>query len=289
MRRGWKIPALYLATTGQLAFGFVSHRLSTIATASSPASASSLSHLTGLDRTFDKSRDSSNTKTTFRNMSSEVVAGEDHGPKDQTWRSLLEVSMARSRRIRGSNYVQISTVNKDGEPRCRTVVFRGFLNNKNLSDDHPMSVLNGGQFDGKPCVMKMCTDLRSKKVDEVAHQPISEMVWWFPKTSEQYRVRGSLLLVGDESDDRNLQIARKEMWGNISDPARESFLDDKSPVPVGGRDEEGKVVPVPTNFLLMLLDPIHVDYLRLTGAQYRQIDERQPRDGASWSSKSVKP
>eukprot|EP00532_Pseudo-nitzschia_australis_P006620 CAMPEP_0168163340 /NCGR_PEP_ID=MMETSP0139_2-20121125/322_1 /TAXON_ID=44445 /ORGANISM="Pseudo-nitzschia australis, Strain 10249 10 AB" /LENGTH=222 /DNA_ID=CAMNT_0008080225 /DNA_START=330 /DNA_END=998 /DNA_ORIENTATION=- len=222
-------------------------------------------------------------------MSSEVVAGEDFGPTDQSWRSLLEVSAAKSRKTRGSNYVQVSTVNKDGEPRCRTVVFRGFLNNSNLPEDHPMSSVNGGQFDGKPCVMKMCTDLRSNKVDEVAHQPISEMVWWFSKTSEQYRIRGSLLLVGDESDDRELKIARKEMWGNLSDPARESFLDDKSPVPLGGRDEEGKVVPVPANFLLMLLDPMNVDYLRLTGAQYRQIDQRQSQNGATWSSRSVRP
>jgi len=228
-------------------------------------------------------------------MSSEVMTDQDFGPTDQTWRSLLEVSMAKSRKTRGSNYVQISTVSEDGEPRCRTVVFRGFLNNKNLPEDHPMSPQNGGNFDGKPCVMKMCTDLRSKKVGEVAHQPISEMVWWFPKTSEQYRVRGSVLLVGDDHDDRYLQIARKEMWGNLSDPARESFLDDESVMPIGGRDDEGRVVPIPGNFLLMLLDPTYVDYLRLTGAQYRQIDQRHKESDnddaleATWSSKSVKP
>lgn len=98
------------------------------------------------------------------------------------------------------------------------------------------------------------------------------------------------MLVGDESDDRALQIARKEMWGNISDSARESFLDDQEVLPIGGRDEEGKVVPVPANFLLMLLNPAYVDFLRLTGAQYRQIDERiHDADTPIWSSKSVKP
>ena len=114
-------------------------------------------------------------------------------------------------------------------------------------------------------------------------------VWWFPKTSEQYRVRGLLKLVGDDYDDKPLQIARKEMWGNLSDPARESFLDDESVLPVGGRDEDGKVVPVPANFLLMLLNPTYVDYLRLTGAQYRQIDQRENSQQSTWSSKSVKP
>jgi hypothetical protein len=98
------------------------------------------------------------------------------------------------------------------------------------------------------------------------------------------------MLVGNDDDDKALQIARKEMWGNLSDPARESFLDDESVLPMGGRDEDGKVVPVPANFLLMLLNPTYVDYLRLTGAQYRQIDQRvDDTQQSTWSSKSVKP
>ena len=234
-----------------------------------------------------------------RRMSSEVMENESFGETDQSWRSLLEVSIAKSRKIRGSNYVQIATTNENNEPRCRTVVFRGFFNN--LPENHPMT-LNGGYCDGKPILMKMCTDLRSKKVEEVAYQPISEMVWWFPKTSEQYRVRGPLSLVGDDNDDRVLQIARKELWGNLGDPSRESFLDAATTkIGSGGRDDEGKVVPPPANFLLMLLDPTYVDYLRLTGAQYRQIDQRrQSQHGGDdnddddksqpyWSSKEVDP
>ena len=95
--------------------------------------------------------------------------------------------------------------------------------------------------------------------------------------------------MGHDNNDRELQIARKEMWGNLSDPARESFLDVESVPTVGGRDQDGKVVPVPSNFLLMLLNPIHVDYLRLTGAQYRQIDQRDNTSQSTWSSQRVKP
>lgn len=145
----------------------------------------------------------------------------------------------------------------------------------------------------------MCTDLRSKKVAQSQEQPIAEMVWWFPKTSEQYRIRGKLILVGNESDDKTLTIARKELWGNLSDPARESFLgtlvpgeayvqqqDDNSQIPPGGRDQDGKPVAPPENFLLMLLDPTHVDYLRLTGDQYRQVDVHVQGD---WSLQRVNP
>lgn len=282
MRAILKAPTLYLATTGQVSLGFFSRQLpGTESTLNS-----SLSRLSGLTRTSY----SGNNSVNIRRMASEVMEDQEVGPTDQSWRSLLEVSIAKSRKIRGSNYVQISTVSKNGEPRCRTVVFRGFLRSSNLPEDHPMSPQNGGHFDGKPCIMKMCTDLRSRKVGEVAHQPISEMVWWFPKTSQQYRVRGSLLLVGDDNDDKALQIARKEMWGNLSDPARESFLDDESVRYIGGRADDGKVLPVPANFLLMLLNPTYVDYLQLTGAQYRQIDERVgDARKSTWSSKRVKP
>ena len=212
-----------------------------------------------------------------------------HSDADKSWRSLLEVSIARTRKNRGSNYVQLSTV-ENGEPRCRTVVFRGF---QKLPSDHIL--LN--ECDSLSATMKMCTDSRSKKVDQTKEQPIAEMVWWFPTTSEQYRIRGNLLLVG-EDDDKALTIVRKELWGNLSDPARESFLsavvpgeayeqEDASQIPAGGRDENAKPVPVPRNFLLMLLDPTKVDYLRLKGDQYRQMDSRETN--GAWTFQRVNP
>jgi pyridoxamine 5'-phosphate oxidase len=148
---------------------------------------------------------------------------------------------------------------------------RGF---QNLPANHALSNI----CDDASCIMKMCTAKDSQKVAQTQKQPIAEMVWWFPKTSEQYRVRGSLILIGNESDDIALVAARKELWGNIGDPPRESFLaigvvpgealpTPSSTIPEGGRGEDGKVLPPPDNFLLMLLDPSDCDYLRLTGGQ----------------------
>lgn len=249
----------------------------------------------------------SSTRTTSSlGMSTEVRSEQELGETSKSWRSLLEVSIAKTRRTRGSNYVQIATVDPgSGEPRVRTVVFRGFI--KDLPHDHSLN--NWCDADHKPCLMKMCTDLRSKKVEQTEQQPIAELVWWFPKSSEQYRIRGRLHLVGDDDvDDRALAIARKELWGGISDTARESFFgslipgmpyceelttdDNSKTVPPGGRDEEGKVLPPPRNFLLMILDPQEVDYLRLTGAQYRQVDKRgTSADDANkaWSWERVNP
>lgn len=210
------------------------------------------------------------------------------------WRERINGSIARSRKIRGGNYVQIATVDPETcEPRCRTVVFRGFLSPRPKEDG---SAADKGE---ESCVMKMITDLRSSKVGEASGHTspttsnTCEMVWWFAKSSEQYRVRGKLQFVGgDESDDFLVRM-RKEQWGNLSDMAREQFYwrdpsieyEPQVKVPEGGRGEDGKILPPPENFLLMLLNPTRVDYLRLTD-NFRQFDEFE---GEKWLEKRVNP
>lgn len=226
---------------------------------------------------------------------------DDENQTLKIWRKHLEVSIARSRKIRGSNYVQLATMDSQlTEPRCRTVVFRGFLS---LPEDHSLhlaSVTDRGQENLKlPCIMKMCTDGRSEKVNQTGP---SEIVWWFPKSSEQYRIRGEMLLVGSDdapSFDRHLLLARKEMWGSLTDASRESFLTLARPGDVfeppdsdpknrlmGGRDADGKVIqPPPDTFLLLLLVPKRCDYLNLT-TMYRQIDKIV---NGQWQSQRVNP
>jgi hypothetical protein len=89
---------------------------------------------------------------------------------------------------------------------------------------------------------------------------------------------------GAEDDDVKefLTEQRRQQWGNLSDMAREQFYWENpgepfvevpsAAVPAGGRDEDGKVLPPPDTFLLMLLYPTRVDYLRLSD-NYHQIDE----------------
>ena len=182
----------------------------------------------------------------------------------QGWRTRIETSIAKSRKVRGGNYVQIATVDGEGSPRCRTVVFRGF---------------QAMDPDGRVEALKMITDQRSEKVTHVAASSKCEMVWWFAKSSEQYRISGNLKLVSGEDANGYLVAARKQQWGNLSDTAREQFYW-KSPgvafggtpqVPAGGRGEDGKVLSPPDAFLLMLLVPQAVKYLRLTD-NWAQVD-----------------
>eukprot|EP00560_Eucampia_antarctica_P006074 CAMPEP_0197824892 /NCGR_PEP_ID=MMETSP1437-20131217/2090_1 /TAXON_ID=49252 ORGANISM="Eucampia antarctica, Strain CCMP1452" /NCGR_SAMPLE_ID=MMETSP1437 /ASSEMBLY_ACC=CAM_ASM_001096 /LENGTH=295 /DNA_ID=CAMNT_0043424697 /DNA_START=34 /DNA_END=921 /DNA_ORIENTATION=- len=213
------------------------------------------------------------------------------------WRDKIELSAARARKVRGGNYVQLATVDPQTmEPRCRTVVFRGFLQPQSSKDT----------INETSCVMKMITDGRSNKVEEISNRAkntsdveprTAEMVWWFSKSSEQYRIRGRLAFVGggdfENDKDELLSLARKQQWGNLSDMAREQFYwknpgtsyESQAEVPLGGRDDDGKVLPPPNNFLLMLLYPKRVDYLRLTD-NFRQIDEL---DSDTWSWERVNP
>ena len=196
----------------------------------------------------------------------------------KSWLERIETSIAKSRKIKGGNYVQIATIDENGSPNCRTVVFRGFLkynNDENIA-------------------MKMITDSRSEKVNQIKSSPICEMVWWFSQSSEQYRIKGTLKLVSNEPNElEEFQSARKQMWGNLSDPAREQFFwlqpgkeyEGNPIVPIGGRDSDNKVLTPPETFLLMLLLPSSVKYLRLKD-NYAQNDKLENN---TWISTRVNP
>jgi hypothetical protein len=93
-----------------------------------------------------------------------------------SWKTKIDISIAKSRKVRGGNYVQIATVDSDGMPHCRTVVFRGFVDVPS-----PVSL----QSTSPKCAMKMITDARSEKVSQILQSPSCEMVYWFGKSSEQ--------------------------------------------------------------------------------------------------------
>ncbi|MEL7008161.1 MAG: Npun_F5749 family FMN-dependent PPOX-type flavoprotein, partial [Cyanobacteria bacterium J06588_4] len=120
------------------------------------------------------------------------------------WRSPLSSAIHRNRSKPYSRYFQLATVTPDGYPANRTVVFRGFL-------------------DDEQNRLKIITDTRSAKIQDIEHQAASEICWYFTKTREQFRISGQLTLVTAQESDRNLQQARKVTWHNLSDSARSQF------------------------------------------------------------------
>ena len=166
------------------------------------------------------------------------------------WRSLLARALHKNRSLPYARYFQLATLHADGRPANRTVVFRGFLDNTNQ--------------------LKIITDSRSDKADQIDQQPWGEACWYFPNTREQFRLAGQLTLVVADYPDSALKDARQATWKDLSDAARLQFA---WPHPGKARVEEDNAFSPPppdpeqplANFCLLLLEPAQVDHLELRG------------------------
>jgi pyridoxamine 5'-phosphate oxidase len=193
------------------------------------------------------------------------------------WRSPLSRALHRNRALAYARYLQLATVGEDGRPANRTVVFRGFLDPGNQ--------------------LKFITDGRSAKVEQMQHHPWGEVCWYFPKTREQFRLRGSLMLVQAHQNDSALQAHRQQQWRELSDNARQQFVWPTPGDPRAAAESFAAVPPAlehpPDCFCLGLLLPTQVDHLELRGEPqnrtlYTQTENVQTGD-RHWISQSVNP
>lgn len=192
------------------------------------------------------------------------------------WRSPLARALHLNRSLVYARYFQLATIDSHGYPANRTVVFRGFLGETNQ--------------------IKIITDFRSQKASQIRDHPQGEICWYFPKSREQFRFRGSLTLVtanyasdqavNSSAEELNLQTARQQLWRHISEPARSQFLWDNPGELLRNNELTNEAIlpnfaahveapdslnPV-DNFCLLLFDPFQVDHLELrTNPQSRHI------------------
>ncbi len=189
------------------------------------------------------------------------------------WRSPLSSAIHHNRSKPFSRYFQLATVTSQGYPANRTVVFRGFL-------------------DDEDNALKIITDLRSAKIQEIEHQAIGEICWYFTKTREQFRITGNLRLITSKDSDTDLQQVRQATWYDISDSGRSQFawpdpaqpVADKSAFDISPLDPNTPL----DNFCLLLLIPNKIDHLQLRGdPQQRCIYTLENQK--TWSTQSVNP
>ena len=189
------------------------------------------------------------------------------------WRSAIAHALHCNRSLVYARYLQLATVQANGRPANRTLVFRGFLEDTNQ--------------------LKFITDTRSAKADQIQQQPWAEVCWYFPNTREQFRITGCLTLVGNDDLHQDLQPARISIWQELSDAARLQFA---WPHPGKPRVEKPEafappapepVQPLP-NFCLLLLDPVQVDHLELRGEpQNRKFYHRD--ENQKWFCEEINP
>lgn len=188
------------------------------------------------------------------------------------WRSILSAALNRNRNQPHSRYFQLATVQTDGYPANRTVVFRGFFADTNQ--------------------LKIITDKRSQKIDQLNHQAWGEVCWYFTGTREQFRLAGKLTLVDENHPHTDFQLARTSTWQDLSDNARVQFAwaypgEKRADPEAFCPSQPDPVNPLP-NFCLLLLDPVKVDHLKLRGEpQNRWLYIRDDSD--NWSSLEINP
>eukprot|EP01025_Chloroclados_australasicus_P026996 TRINITY_DN26794_c0_g4_i1.p2 TRINITY_DN26794_c0_g4~~TRINITY_DN26794_c0_g4_i1.p2 ORF type:complete len:194 (-),score=14.78 TRINITY_DN26794_c0_g4_i1:187-768(-) len=178
------------------------------------------------------------------------------------WKSSLLQSLDTNRSLVYARYFQIATLRPNGVPANRTVVFRGFL----------------GESDS----ITFITDSRSKKVEEIAHNPFGEICWYFPNSREQYRISGELKVIDESYDNEDLVRARQNTWRSISENARKQFLWPHPGLPREPNDEDKYDPPaLPQNsnvvhdFCLVVMEPQDVDHVLLFTNQRFQYSKEQ--------------
>jgi pyridoxamine 5'-phosphate oxidase len=190
------------------------------------------------------------------------------------WRSSIARALHRNRSLPSARYVQLATVDRSNRPRNRTVVFRGWR--------EPESQL---QF---------AIDLRSAKAQDLLTglNHWAEICWYFPKTREQFRISGELLLVTAESTLERDCKARQAAWQQLSDGGRISFAwpmpgADRSPDPAAFNPPAPDGKQPLANFCLLLLAPKLVDHLELRGEPQNRYSYESI--GSDWVMRQVNP
>ena len=109
------------------------------------------------------------------------------------WRLAIKSSNNKEGKSVSKRWIQIATTSKDNLPRLRTVVFRGW------------SEVNS---------MLIYTDRRSEKINDININNNVEILWLFPKSKTQYRLKGETYEIKE-----NIRF-----WDNLSENSKTTWF-----------------------------------------------------------------
>ncbi len=188
------------------------------------------------------------------------------------WRSSIEAGLDIEPNQVTTRWVQLGTIGTDGWPAVRTLVFRGFL-------------------DDRRDPIQFAVDRRSAKVDQIQINPRAEACWSIAPARSQFRIRGELALITAEEANSELQRARKNLWTSLSPGSRLLFgwpqpgapradpIEFETPPPSEGEP--------PATFALLLLYPATVDHLDLNEVPHRR--RHYWKVDSTWSAVEINP
>ncbi len=181
------------------------------------------------------------------------------------WRPLLRGARQREGRSPQARWLQLASLGRDGAPRVRTLVFRGWAG---------------------PQQLDLLTDGRSAKAAELKLEPRVELCWLLPKARCQFRLRGQRLQLAPEAT----LAARHQHWQQLNPGARalwgwphpgDSF-EAAGPFP----EELPDGTPLPDTFELVRIELEQVELLELTGHPHQR---RRWRADQGWAEERLNP
>ena len=110
-----------------------------------------------------------------------------------SWRQRLKSSQSKEGKLASNRWIQLANVSKKNEPRVRTVVFRGWIDNS---------------------TMIIYTDKRSQKYIDLETNNNIEVLWLFFKTKSQYRFKGKVSELKDND----------KYWENLFDRSKNQWF-----------------------------------------------------------------
>ncbi|WP_404786507.1 Npun_F5749 family FMN-dependent PPOX-type flavoprotein [Altericista sp. CCNU0014] len=163
------------------------------------------------------------------------------------WRPILARSLHRNRALAHAKYFQLATVRANGRPANRTVVFRGFLPDRDR--------------------IAIVTDRRSQKIPQIERNVWAEICWYFPKTREQFRLAGTIDIIDAAHPNEIWQKAFHRTWQNLSEAARAQFYEVAPGLPRASAqrppEPDAAAGDIPEPFRLLVFESHDVDYLNL--------------------------
>ena len=158
------------------------------------------------------------------------------------WRQRLKASQSKEGKLSSNRWIQLANVSKDNQPRVRTVVFRGWLDNS---------------------TMLIYTDKRSQKYIDLEINNNIEVLWLFFKTKSQYRFKGKVYELKDND----------KYWDNLLDRSKDQWF---WPCPGKKIDQKKRISSIdkpllkPNNFSVLKIKINEVDLLKLENPLHKR-------------------
>jgi len=152
-----------------------------------------------------------------------------------SWRQRLKASQSKEGKLASNRWIQLANVSKNNQPRVRTVVFRGWLDNS---------------------TMLIYTDKRSEKYIDLESNNNIEVLWLFYKTKTQYRFKGKVY----ELDDND------KYWDNLLDRSKDQWFWPYPRKKIGQNNTKSSInntLLKPNNFSVLKIIINEVDLLKL--------------------------